>query len=111
VNSESEIDFKLCLAFFQFIYRISKMSESLRESINVLLAAQHSRCEIECVINENGAGYYWTIDSHEPADVDNEFVTVEEAIASLIQYLEPILPSKYEDCYEDYEYEQGVDYE
>ncbi|MCC3447450.1 MAG: hypothetical protein JGK04_08510 [Microcoleus sp. PH2017_39_LGB_O_B] len=79
-------------------------------SINVLLDAQNSRCRIECVLpfDEDGLYYYWTIDNYEPGGVDNKFATVEEAIASLIQYLEPILPPKNEDFYEDYEYEQEV---
>ncbi|MCC3626764.1 hypothetical protein [Microcoleus sp. PH2017_36_ELK_O_B] len=77
------------------------MSESLSKSINTLLAAQKSKY---------GVIWYWSIDGAEPVDVDNTFATVEEAIASLIQYLETFVPPKEDDDDEDndddeYEYE------
>ncbi|MCC3418228.1 MAG: hypothetical protein JGK24_22315 [Microcoleus sp. PH2017_29_MFU_D_A] len=92
------------------------MSESLSKSINTLLAAQKSRCELEYltsirpVNNKYGVIWYWSIDGAEPVDVDNTFATVEEAIASLIQYLETFVPPKEDDDDEDndddeYEYE------
>ncbi|MCC3422334.1 MAG: hypothetical protein JGK28_31825 [Microcoleus sp. PH2017_07_MST_O_A] len=84
------------------------MSKSLKYSINVLLTAKHSRCELAFAptcTGEDGVIYYWTIDGAEPVDVDNGFATVEEAIASLIQYLETFVPPKEDDDDDDDEYD------